>query len=260
MALQNGPGQCADVTDGGESAQLQSWRCFADNTNQVGDMVIRLIFLIKDVPQIFFGQPPVPPQPSPSEGVTLSPYVNGSLCLMVLGGFQELQTGHVLYVTYPPARSRLLIFPLIPHSRPCNNDQTPEEKRFFFEIGQVGIRQRPDDSGVEYTLEAYPLDVGGETLIGPEDDSSGDPYSRFVPEAGEGDFTGSVRLRNTYVDLCLQSPFPFLFDEGIDDSPYLEVCNDSEPLQVSCIRVVWLDKVLRLLRFLKYFTFRASPV
>lgn len=35
VALQNGPGQCADVTDGGDSAQLQSWRCDADNINQV---------------------------------------------------------------------------------------------------------------------------------------------------------------------------------------------------------------------------------
>lgn len=35
IALQNGPGQCADVTDGGESAQLQSWRCASDNINQV---------------------------------------------------------------------------------------------------------------------------------------------------------------------------------------------------------------------------------
>lgn len=38
IALQNGPGQCADVRDGkvvDDVGELQSWRCAADNTNQV---------------------------------------------------------------------------------------------------------------------------------------------------------------------------------------------------------------------------------
>jgi hypothetical protein len=36
IRLQNGPNQCVDATGGGESAQLQSWRCASDyNINQV---------------------------------------------------------------------------------------------------------------------------------------------------------------------------------------------------------------------------------
>ncbi|KAI5449833.1 hypothetical protein NCC49_004044 [Naganishia albida] len=35
VALQNGPGQCADVSDA--QGPLQSWRCVSDNTNQVSN-------------------------------------------------------------------------------------------------------------------------------------------------------------------------------------------------------------------------------
>lgn len=35
IAVENGPGQCADVTGGGTTVQLQSWRCALGNANQV---------------------------------------------------------------------------------------------------------------------------------------------------------------------------------------------------------------------------------
>ncbi|KAJ9092485.1 hypothetical protein QFC20_005949 [Naganishia adeliensis] len=71
IALQNGPGQCADVRDGkvvDDVGELQSWRCAADNTNQ--------IFSFDDVP----------PEPEPEDVPPLGAiqlYSNDSLCLTV---------------------------------------------------------------------------------------------------------------------------------------------------------------------------------
>lgn len=72
-------------------------------------------FVSDDSSQIFFGEPPVPPQPSPSEGVTLSPFLDGSLCFIKLFGFSELQGPYAMYVIYPDTHAAPYL-PLIPHS------------------------------------------------------------------------------------------------------------------------------------------------
>jgi hypothetical protein len=84
-------------------------------------------------------------------------------------------------------------------------------------------------------LEADILEVGGNPVIGDPGeygDTQGDPFSHFVPEAGEGEFSGSVRLRNTFADLCIEAESPFSREEF--NYVFLNTCNESEPLQVSC--------------------------
>jgi hypothetical protein len=68
------------VTDGGESAQLQSRRCAADDINQVSDLCWSLaLSLTPPLLQVFFGEPSIPP--TLSGNVTISPIGDGSQCL-----------------------------------------------------------------------------------------------------------------------------------------------------------------------------------
>jgi hypothetical protein len=96
------------------------------------------------------------------------------------------------------------------------------------------------------------LDDGAYAAVYPDDEPSEERYTGFAPEAGEGDFEGSFRIRNDETNLCLEPQYPFEFPplenavETVDCDSWLWRGVDQR-LQVSRQQTPLCDQTLKLL-------------
>ncbi|KAJ9092700.1 hypothetical protein QFC20_007301 [Naganishia adeliensis] len=192
IALENGPGQCADVKDGDVAdgvGKLQSWRCASDNVNQ-----------------IFFGKLPS------VIAKTIRPFVEQALCL-----------GALVFPFDPE-------YPLIPEVL-ISFSFEPAYKRFLFPTNNSTVQFFAEEIGKLFTWSQVLVENPVDPPINVTDwleNPSLEQVLTVIP--GQGTFEGLVRFGNEESGLCAQfvSSEPFIPDSGYDS---LERCDESDARQ-----------------------------